>query len=126
MGDTAAGGACILVVDDEDAIREMAMEILSDAGFRALGAASAEDALRVLSTGRNVTIVFTDVVMPGGMDGLTFATKVREEWQAIDVVVTSGYAPVSATDLPDRSRFLPKPYRAAALLKVLRQFVDRV
>jgi hypothetical protein len=69
---------------------------------------------------RNVTIVFTGVVMPCGMDCLTFAAKVREEWQA---VVTSGRTPVNATDLPARSRLPSKPYRAAAL-KVLREFVD--
>jgi CheY-like chemotaxis protein len=112
MEGRAVASACMLVVDDEDAIREMAMEILSETGFKVLGAASAEEALRILSYDRNVTIVFfTDVVMPRGMDGLTFAAKVREEWQAIDV---SGRVSARAADLPDRSCFPPKPYRAAA------------
>ncbi len=100
----------VLVVEDEWLLRLVAVELVEDAGFQALSAASADEALSILETRGDVWLLFTDVQMPGSMDGLSLAHAVRERWPPVELIVTSGQRHIRAEDLPDRGRFIAKPY----------------
>ena len=101
--------AIVLVVEDDSILRFLAVEFIEDAGFEAIEAESADDAIAILETRADVRIVFTDVDMPGGMDGLKLAAAVRDRWPPIEIVIVSGH-PRKNTSLPDRAVFFPKPY----------------
>ena len=108
----------VLVVEDELFVRLMAVDMLESAGYIVREAGTADEALSLLESGeRPVDVMFTDVKMPGSMDGLKLASRVRDLWPDISIIVTSGH--VMLPDLDDRTRaaFLPKPYRASALLE---------
>jgi two-component system, response regulator PdtaR len=112
----------ILVVEDELLLRLMAVEIVEDAGFEALAAATADEALSILELrADDVRLVFTDVQMPGSMDGLRLAHTVRDRWPPVELIITSGRCLIGANDLPDRGRFIPKPYDVYALSQVLQE-----
>jgi len=66
-------------------------------------------------------VVFTDIQMPGSMDGLKLARAVRGRWPPIKIVATSGHLNVGEMDLPEGGRFLPKPYRSTQVTRVLRE-----
>jgi CheY-like chemotaxis protein len=104
---------CVLIVDDEPAVRALATDILSDAGFDTIAAADANQALRVLTHDvNNVDVLFTDVRMPGAMSGLELARVAKRNWPALRVIVTSGYF---AGDFPS-AEFLRKPWSASELV----------
>lgn len=103
----------VLIVEDELLVRELAVAAIADAGFDVVEAANAQEALDILNSRADVGVLFTDVNMPGALDGLALAELVHQHWPAIKLVVTSGRgleAPV-----PDDGRFLAKPYRLAEL-----------
>jgi len=105
----------ILIVEDEVLIRIIAADALEDSGFTVLEASDAAEALRILARHDEVAVLFTDINMPGDMDGLALARHVASERPEIKVVVTSGKQWLDATSLPDAGVFLPKPYRASQL-----------
>jgi CheY-like chemotaxis protein len=112
----------ILVVEDELLLRLMAVDIVEDAGFEALAAATADEALAILEArADDVRLVFTDIQMPGSMDGLRLAHAVRDRWPPVELVVTSGRCSIAANDLPDRGRFIAKPYDVHALTQVFQE-----
>jgi CheY-like chemotaxis protein len=98
----------VLVVEDESLIRELAVSAIADAGFEVVEACTAAEALEVLRARPDVAIVFTDVNMPGELDGLALAEMVHRHWPAIQLVVTSG-RPL-AGPIPDEGKFVQKPY----------------
>jgi len=83
--------------------------------------ANADQAIEILETRRDITAVFTDIQMPGSMDGLKLARAVRGRWPPIKIVATSGRVHVTETDLPEGGRFLPKPYGANEIAGLLRE-----
>ena len=85
------GKGTVLVVDDEDQLRELAKDRLEALGYRVLLASSAEQALAVLANDAEIDLLFSDVVMPGGMDGLDLSDKVRSLYPSVKVLLTSGY-----------------------------------
>ncbi len=101
-------------------VRMVAVDMLEDAGFAVLEAPTADAAWAVLEREPGVDLLFTDIDMPGSMDGLSLAGRVAQRWPHIRLVVTSGRFDLSDEDLPDDGRFLPKPYRQAQLLRALR------
>ena len=104
---------CVLIVDDEPAVRALATDILSDAGFETIAAADADQALHVLTHDfSTVDVLFTDVRMPGAMSGLELARVAKRNWPDLRVIVTSGYF---AGDFPS-AQFLRKPWSAAELV----------
>jgi CheY-like chemotaxis protein len=116
----------ILVVADDVLIRQMAVDVVEGAGFAALAAATADEALAILETRADqVCLMFTDVQMPGSMDGLRLAHAVRDRWPPVELIVTSGHRPIGANDLPDRGRFIPKPYDVGALSQVFREMTGQ-
>ncbi len=112
----------VLLVEDEFLVRMAAADALEDAGFEVIETANAQAAQDVLADRADVQVVFTDVRMPGPMDGLELASLVRRRWPHILVVVTSGHLKPESDSLPDRAVFIPKPYSEkapAALIQAL-------
>jgi CheY-like chemotaxis protein len=111
--------AVVLVVEDEALLRLNATMVVEDAGFEAIEAANADEALRILEARDDIRIVFTDIRMPGSMDGLRLASAVRDRWPPIQFIVTSGHATPSAQDLPAGGHFIQKPYESAQVARAL-------
>jgi CheY-like chemotaxis protein len=111
----------ILIVEDEFLIRMDAVDMIRAAGFGVVEAANADEAIIVLEDRLDITVVFTDVQMPGSMDGLRLAAAIRGRWPPIKIVATSGRIRVDDDDLPEGSRFLPKPYSAGEIVRTLRE-----
>lgn len=109
----------ILIVEDEALVRLAAVGIAIEAGYEALEASNADQAIEILESREDIRLVFTDIDMPGTMDGLKLARYVRERWPPIKIIVASGKAVVEQSQLPSGSRFFPKPYRDDTLLEVL-------
>jgi CheY-like chemotaxis protein len=100
----------VLVVEDDELIRMHAADMVRDLGFETIEAANADDALVLLERCSDITAVFTDVQMPGSMDGLHLVAVVRDRWPPIALLVTSGQATPPDTALPRGARFVSKPY----------------
>src|ERR1700709_2865635 len=111
--------AVILIVEDELLIRMDAVETIEAAGFEVVEAARADEAIAILETRLDITVVFTDIQMPGSMDGLKLAAAVRSRWPPIKIVATSGHVKVGLGDLPQGGRFLHKPYSPGEIMKTL-------
>jgi CheY-like chemotaxis protein len=119
-----SGKPVILVVEDETLVRMSAVSVAEDSGFEALSAASADEAIGILESRSDVLLVFTDVNMPGSMNGLRLAHAVRGRWPPVELLVTSALGNITARDLPERGRFLPKPYDVATLSEAFHQMVE--
>jgi CheY-like chemotaxis protein len=111
----------VLIVEDEYLIRMDAVDMVRAAGFDVVEAANADEAILILEDRLDITVVFTDVQMPGSMDGLNLAASIRGRWPPIRIVAASGLVNVSAEHLPSGSRFLHKPYSAAQIAGALRE-----
>jgi two-component system, response regulator PdtaR len=109
----------VLVVEDEFLVRIVAASLVQEAGFEAVQAANAEQAIAILEARDDIGVVFTDVNMPGSMDGLKLAAAVRDRWPSVEFIVTSGRQFVGADALPERSLFLMKPYSAFQVAQAL-------
>jgi CheY-like chemotaxis protein len=112
----------VLVVEDEVLLRMNAVALLEKAGFGVLEAGSADEAIALLESRSDIRIVFTDINMPGSMDGLRLAHAIRNRWPPIELVLTSGQMLVGNDDMPARGLFLSKPYDPNRLVKVVRSF----
>ena len=116
----------IFVVEDEFLLRQAAVALVEDAGFEALAAASADEALAILEArADDVRLVFTDIQIAGSMDGLKLAHAVRDRWPPVELILTSGRRHVGPDDLPDRGRFFPKPYDFNALSRAFQEMARR-
>jgi CheY-like chemotaxis protein len=100
----------VLLVEDDPLIRWASAEALNQAGFGVIEAADAQAAFAILQSRSDVSVLFTDVEMPGRMDGLELARRARELWPALRILVTSGRGAPPALTLPARGRFVSKPY----------------
>jgi two-component system, response regulator PdtaR len=111
----------VLIVEDEFLIRMDAVDMIEAGGFEVVEAKDADQAIEILEHRPDITVVFTDVHMPGSMDGLKLAAAVRGRWPPIKIVATSGKADLSSEDLPFGSRFVRKPYSARDVVSTLRE-----
>ncbi len=111
----------VLIVEDDYLIRMDAIDMIRSAGFEAIEAKDADEAIEILERRPDITVVFTDVHMPGSMDGLKLAAAIRGRWPPIKIVATSGRAKLSAEELPSGSRFIPKPYSPREIVGTLRE-----
>ena len=109
----------VLVVEDEPLLLMLAADIVEDAGFEAVTAPNADKAIEVLAARADIHIVFTDIDMPGSMDGLKLAAAIRDRWPPIEIIITSGKAWPAKSELPSRGQFFPKPYDAARVTAML-------
>lgn len=109
----------VLVVDDDPFVLMLAAEMVADAGFEAIEAHNADEAIRILEQRTDIAIIFTDVDMPGSMDGLRLARAVHNRWPPIKIIVTSGYTTVQQKDLPEGGMFFQKPYLSGEIAQAL-------
>lgn len=124
MSTTESRPPVILVAEDETLIRMLAWDILTeDAGYRVIEAVNADEALILLESRHDVRLVFTDVDMPGALDGFALALIVDLRFSGIKVIVTSGQARPGVGDLPKGARFLPKPYAPSALIAMVQEML---
>ncbi|MGZ2457613.1 MULTISPECIES: response regulator [Rhizobium] len=104
------GKAVVLVVEDSMIIRMGAVDLVLSAGYEALEACDADEAIRILESRDDVDLVFTDVQMPGTMDGIKLSHYIRDRWPPVRLIVASGEAILEESSLPTGSRFFSKPY----------------
>jgi CheY-like chemotaxis protein len=123
MSKLATKRPLVLVVEDEMFLRMNAVDMIESVGFEVLEAGTADEAIRILETRNDIRIVFTDIQMPGSMDGLKLARAVSGRWPPIKIVATSGQVNVSEDDLPEGGRFLPKPYTTSQLANTLQRLI---
>ena len=112
----------VLIVEDEPLVRIGAVNIIEDAGFKVIQAESADEAIRVLECRGDIRVVFTDIHMPGSMNGLKLAHAVRNRWPRIKIIVTSGRDLIAEQVLPEGGRFFSKPYNPIEILDALREW----
>jgi two-component system, response regulator PdtaR len=99
----------VLVVEDESLVRLTATNMVEDAGFEAIAASDADEAIRILENRNDISAVFTDVQMPGSMNGLRLAWVVRNRWPPVALILTSGQTDLPSTDFPSGGRFFRNP-----------------
>jgi two-component system, response regulator PdtaR len=115
----------VLVVEDEPLVLADAVAIIEDAGYEVIEAQNADDAIAILHSRSDIRVVFTDIEMPGSMDGLKLARVVREKWPPVELIVTSGRRALSSGDLPARGTFIGKPYTAKEVIDAVKRFIER-
>src|SRR4029079_19489779 len=99
----------VLVVEDEMVLRMRAVDIVEDAGFSAVEAVNADEAMRILEHRSEISLLFSDIQMPGTMDGLKLAHAVHDRWPGIKIILVSGQITPSEDETPADSRFFGKP-----------------
>ena len=125
MMSTSAGKSLpvVLVVEDDPLLRMLAVEVVEEAGCIAIEVRDADEAVILLESRTDIALVFTDINMPGSMDGLKLAHAVRDRWPPIKILVVSGKQQLQSSDLPSNSCFVSKPYQASALVEELRSII---
>lgn len=114
--------AIILIVEDELLLSMDISEALEDAGYAVIAVANADEAMKVLESRDNVRTIFTDIDLPGSMDGLKLAAGVRDRWPPIHIIVTTGMRAPHRDEIPANSAFIAKPYRRAEVLEAVHSF----
>ena len=114
----------VLVVEDDPLLRMHAVDIVEDAGFTAIEAENADEAIAILEKRSDITVLFTDIQMPGSMDGLKLAQAVRDRWPPVKIVVVSGQTALTQNALPANSRFFSKPFHGEQMIKDLQALVQ--
>jgi len=113
----------VLVVEDEMVLRMRAVDIVEDAGFTPIQAIDADQALSILETRSDISLLFTDIQMPGSMDGLKLAHAVRHRWPTIKIILVSGQVRPSNEERPADSRFFGKPLVVSKMVSELKEMV---
>jgi two-component system, response regulator PdtaR len=121
MGFQPGQTVTVLIVEDEPTLLLFAQDFLEDAGFRTLTASNADAAIAILETRDDVRIIFTDIDMPGSMNGIRLAQAVRDRWPPIQIVATSGH--VSSPQLPEGARFFDKPFEPQNVVDAMREMI---
>ena len=117
----------VLLVEDELLVRMAAADDLQSAGFHVLEAANADVALAVLEAcSDDVRVLFTDIDMPGSMNGLDLAENVQHRWPHISLLISSAYHKPNAEQMPDVGRFVPKPYSSEEVVQQIRELMAPV
>ena len=115
-----SGMATVLVVEDELLIRDLVAEELELAGFTVLLAPDADAAISIMESRQDIRLIFTDVDMPGSMDGLKLAAAVRDRWPPVHIIITTGK--VRPLEIPANAMFIPKPYLAGHVIAAMKTF----
>ena len=115
----------VLVVEDEMLLRMRAVDIVEDAGFTAIEAMNADEALAILESRSDVDLLFTDIQMPGSMDGLKLAHAVYERWPSIKIILVSGKLLPTDSERPTDSRFFGKPIEVKQMIAEIREMIGQ-
>lgn len=114
----------VLVVEDEPITRMDVVDQLEEGGFKVFEAPDADRAIKILEANPAIRVLFTDIDMPGSMDGLKLAAAVRDRWPPIRIVVASGLRKINMDALPDNSRFFSEPYNVNEIAATMRGMVN--
>jgi CheY-like chemotaxis protein len=115
--------AVVLVVEDEMLLRMRAVDIVEDAGYTPVEAADADEAVAILESRSDIALLFTDIQMPGSMDGLRLAHSVHDRWPPIKIILVSGQVKPTSSDIPAESCFFGKPLENSAMIAQLRSMI---
>lgn len=110
----------VLVVEDEPLVRALAVDIFEEEGFEVIEAPTADYALTVLAARDDVSVLFTDVDMPGRLNGLELADAAKAMYPQLMVIVVSGKLPSGFSGVAPEARFMPKPYRMRDVIQMIR------
>jgi CheY-like chemotaxis protein len=113
----------VLVVEDEMMLRMRAVDMVEDAGFTPVEAVDADEAVAILESRSDIALLFTDIQMPGSMDGLKLAHAVHERWPPIEIILVSGQLKLANIDIPADSRFFGKPLEAREMIAELQNMI---
>src|ERR1700733_4977405 len=113
----------ILIVEDEMILRMRAVDIVEDAGFNPVEAINADQAISILESRSDISLLFTDIQMPGSMDGLKLAHTVHNRWPDIKIILVSGQVKPSEAERPADSRFFGKPLGMQQMITELQAMV---
>ena len=113
----------VLVVEDEMVLRMRAVDIVEDAGFVPVEAVSADEAIQILESRDDISLLFTDIQMPGSMDGLKLAHATHARWPHIKIILVSGQTAVTDADKPNDSRFFQKPFEIQQMILELQEMI---
>ena len=100
----------VLIVEDEYLIRMNARDMVEESGYAVLEARNADEAITILEARADIAVIFTDVQMPGSMDGLKLAAAVRNRWPPVKIIAASGRTKLTDADLPEGAHHMSKPY----------------
>jgi len=123
MLDHAVVPSVVLVVEDEMLLRMRAVDMVEDAGFTPVEAMGADEAVAILESRSDIALLFTDIQMPGGMDGLGLAHAVHERWPPIKIILVSGRLQPASVDIPADSRFFGKPLEAKEMIAEMQSMI---
>jgi CheY-like chemotaxis protein len=112
MAEAVSEHALVLIVEDEFLIRMATADAIRDAGFRVLEAGNADEAIAALERRDDIRVVFTDIRMPGSMDGAKLAHTIKQRWPPVRIMATSGQVALEKLELPAGTLLFPKPYTA--------------
>jgi PAS domain S-box-containing protein len=121
-----AGSATVLLVEDDNGVSELALGLLQDAGYKVKIAGTAAEALQVLRNGEQIDLVFSDIMMPGGMNGAELARIVRGEFPSIFILLATGYAEAAANAATQEFPLIRKPYGREMLLDKVGEILGEV
>jgi two-component system, response regulator PdtaR len=113
----------VLVVEDDALIRMAAVEWVESIGYEAVDARNADQAIRILESRMDIVLVFTDVEMPGSMDGIKLSHYIRDRWPPIHLIVASGKTILDQSHLPASAMFFRKPYDGQAIADAISAFL---
>src|SRR4051795_4136093 len=113
----------VLIVEDEMMLRMRAVDIVEDAGFCPVEAVNADEAISILESRSDISLLFTDIQMPGSMDGLKLAHAVHDRWPAIKIILVSGQVKPTDAEKPADSRFFGKPLGVEKMISELQAMV---
>ena len=119
----AQKGITVIVVEDETLVRLDIVMSLENEGFVVLEASNADDAIDILNAHPEIQLMFTDIDMPGSMDGLKLAAAVRDRWPPVKIIVASGHRQLSDELLPVEGRFFSKPYDHGRVIGAMREML---
>src|ERR1700688_4281354 len=117
--------AIVLVVEDEMLLRMRAVNMVEDAGYTSLEAVDADAAFAILESRSDIALLFTDIQMPGTMDGLKLAHAVHQRWSPIKIILVSGQLRLANIDIPPHSRFFGKPLEANEMIAEMRTLIGQ-
>ena len=115
----------VLVVEDEMVLRMRAVDIVEDAGFHSVEAVNADEAISILESRSDISLLFTDIQMPGSMDGLKLAHAVHDRWPAVKIILVSGRVDLTDAERPAESRFFAKPLSVEHMITELQEMVGK-
>jgi len=118
---TGRAPVTILIVEDDELVRELGVEFLSDAGFEILEASNGEEALSLLETNPNITVLFTDINMPGPLDGIALASIAAVQWPHLAIIIGSGNVSPRSGELPRGITFIRKPCDPDGVIRLIHE-----